>query len=208
MRSHRLLRGGPVAPVLRLALALLAGFAPATARPGPGPVAAPEICVIAPRTRAESGGGAVARVPLRRPTIFVREPLDQVRLLRGATVLWERQAGLDGPIQGPIAWPLPPLGPGETVRLLLRPVASGSAGAAEILVRAAAAADLQRTDRVIANLRADPAAWLGAVERALAQGDADLATALLFAFEGPSAPDLDSLRLEAFQRSCRQETPP
>jgi hypothetical protein len=187
---------------LLVVMPLLAGRASAA------PPAGPEVCVIAPRTEADRSGPALASVPLSRPTIFVREPLAQVRLLRGSTVLWERQAGLEGPIQGPIAWPLPPLRPGESVRLLLQPSGSGPTAFAEVLLRSADGATLRRTDTLVASLRANPDAWQGAVERALVRGDGALATALLFAFEGPSAPALDALRLEAFQHSCRQEPPP
>ena len=54
----------------------------------------------------------------------------------------------------------------------------------------------------MAALGGNPQAWQKAVEQALGEGDPALATALLFAFEGPSAPELDALRREAFQRSC------
>jgi hypothetical protein len=42
----------------------------------------------------------------------------------------------------------------------------------------------------------------------MSRGDAALATALLFAFEGPSDPALDHLRLETYQQSCQREPPP
>ena len=181
---------------------LLAGMASAQ------PPEAAEVCVIAPRSEADPSGRALARVPLSQPTIFVREPLARVRLSRGSTVLWERQSGPGGAIEGPIAWPLPPLAPGDDLRLLLQPIGSGPAAFAEIRLHAADGATLRRTDGFLRTLRVDPSAWRGAVEQAMSRGDAALATALLFAFEGPSDPALDHLRLETYQQSCQREPPP
>jgi hypothetical protein len=123
-------------------------------------------------------------------------------------VLWERQGSLGGAIEGPIRWPLPPLAAGDDLKLLLQPVGSGAAAFAEIRLRAADGATLRRTDVILRGLRSDPIAWRAAVEQAVGRGDGALATALLFAFEGPSDPALDSLRLEAYQHSCQQEPPP
>ena len=189
-------------------LPLLAMVPLLTGMPSALPPAGAEVCVIAPRSEADRSGRALATVPLSQPTIFVREPLARVRLLRGSTVLWERQGGLGGAIEGPIAWPLPPLAAGDDLRLLLQPVGSGPAAFAEIRLRAADGATLRRTDAFLRGLRADPIAWRGAVEQAVGRGDGALATALLFAFEGPSDPALDSLRLEAYQHSCQQQAPP
>jgi hypothetical protein len=183
-------------------LPLLALMPLLTGAPTMDPPAEPELCVIAPQTETDRSSRSVATVPLSQPTLFVREPLQRVRLLRGSTVVWERQAGLEGAIQGPIAWPLPPLRAGESLRLQLQPAGSGPSAFAEIGLRAADGATLRRSSALVTGLRADPAAWRRAVERAWTSGDARLAAALLFAFEGPSAPDLDALRLEAVQQSC------
>jgi hypothetical protein len=189
-------------------LPLLTLAPPLTGMPSVPPPKGPEVCVIAPRTDADRSGRALAIVPVSKPTIFVREPLARVRLLRGSVVLWERQGRLGEAIEGPIAWPLPPLTAGNDLRLLLQPIDSGPAAFAEIRLRAADGATLRRTDILVRGLGAEPNAWRGAVEQALGRGDAALATALLFAFEGPSEPVLDNLRLEAYQQSCQQEPPP
>ncbi len=197
------------APTRRLAGLLLLALTPLlTGMASALPPAAAEVCVIAPRTEADRSSRALASVPLRQPTIFVREPLALVRLLRGSTVLWERQGGLGGAIEGPIAWPLPPLAAGDDLRLLLQPVGSGADAFAEIRLRAADGATLRRTDAVLRSLQANPDAWRNAVEQAVSRGEAALATALLFAFEGPSDPTLDRLRLEAYQHSCQRGPPP
>jgi hypothetical protein len=40
------------------------------------------------------------------------------------------------------------------------------------------------------------------------RGDLPLASALLFAFEGPGSPDLDALRLTVIRRSCQPADAP
>ena len=183
-------------------LPLLALLPLLTGAPTMEPPAEPELCVIAPQTETDRSGRALATVPLSQPTLFVREPLERVRLLRGSTVVWERQAGLEGAIQGPIAWPLPPLRASERLELLLQPRDASPTAFATIEIEAAPAVTLRRNEERMAALGGNPQAWQKAVEQALGEGDPALATALLFAFEGPSAPELDALRREAFQRSC------
>jgi hypothetical protein len=178
---------------------LLSGLPTLGAHPGP----APEVCVLTPRVEADRRGRPEATAALSRPTIFVREPLARARIVRGPAVLWERPAGLEGPLQGPIRWPLPPLRPSESLELQLQPVGAAPEAFATIQLRATSIMPLARNDALVAALGADPAAWRRAVEGALERRDGSLAAALLFAFEGPSAPDLDALRLEAFHHSCQ-----
>ena len=168
-------------------------------RPAPPP---PEVCVLAPRVEAGADGRARARVPLPRPTIFVREPLRQARLQQAGRLLWQRQGSLTSPLEGPIAWPLAPLRAGERLELLLQPRDAPPTEFATVEIEAAPAATLRRNGERLEALGRDPKTWQNAVEQALREGDPALATALLFAFEGPSAPELDGLRREAFQRSC------
>ena len=131
-----------------------------------------------------------------------RETLQEARLQRAVRLLWRRQAGLGQPLEGPIAWPLPPLRPGERLQVLLQPRDPPDSGFAAIDIQAAPAATLDRNTTRLTSLGADPEAWRKAVEQALEARDPALATALLFAFEGPSAPELDALRQEAFLHSC------
>lgn len=161
-----------------------------------------EVCVLAPRVDAGGDGRARALVPLARPTIFVREPLRQIRLQQGGRLLWQRQSELSSPLEGPIAWPLPPLRAGERLDMLLQPLEALPTAFATVEIQAVSAPTLRRNETRLMALGNDPGAWRTAVERALGEGDGALATALLFAFEGPSAPDLDALRREAYQHSC------
>jgi hypothetical protein len=158
-----------------------------------------DVCVIVPRL-AEGPGPTT--VPLSRPTLFTAGPLLQVRIERDGRLAWRLDAPTAGLIQGPIAWPLAPIRPGEQLRLLLRPPGAASDAFAVVAIRGARAGVLQRNQQLLASLGHDPAAWLSAVLQQRDRGDLALALALLFAFEGPSSRQLDSLRLEVFRRGC------
>ncbi|MCS5698460.1 hypothetical protein NZK32_05300 [Cyanobium sp. FGCU-52] len=161
------------------------------------------LCLLAPHADTEAGGRVRALLPLARPTIFVADPLAEVRLEQGGRRLWVRQAALLEPIQGPLPWPLPPLRPGERMLLQLRPMGEPENHVATIELQAGAAEVLARNEALRATLGSNGDLWLRAVEQALARRDAALAAALLFAFEGPSTPALDSLRRTAYAQDCR-----
>lgn len=158
--------------------------------------------MIAPRVRADALGQASALVPLGQPTIFAMGVFDEVRIEREGRLIWQRQASEEGPIEGPIPWPLRPIRPGETLMLRLRPRGAAADDFATIGLTGAAPAVMGKADALRRSLGRDPAAWLRAVQRALGRGDLALAWGLLFAFEGPSAPELDALRREVYRRGC------
>ncbi len=165
----------------------------------------PDVCVLTPRVEPDGDGLARAVVPVSVPTIFVRDPLERVRILRGATLLWQLEANPAGPIEGPIFWPLPPLRAGDRLTLQLQPVGALAGAVASIELQAAAAAVLERNDRLLAGLGDQPASWQAAVDSARRRRDLALTSALLFAYEGPSGDDLNALRLLVIERSCRRE---
>lgn len=163
----------------------------------------PDLCLLAPHGATEVEGRVRALLPLARPTIFVADPLAEVRLEQSGRRLWQRQAPLLEPIQGPLPWPLPPLRPGERMLLQLRPMGEPENHVATIELQAAPAEVLARNEALRATLGSNGDLWLRAVEQALARRDAALAAALLFAFEGPSTPALNSLRRTAYAQDCR-----
>ena len=179
---------------------------------GAWPVAAaPDVCVLAPLVDPAGAAPAslpVALVPLRQPTVFIREPLAEVRLeregVRGNRLLWQAQPPTGSSLEGPLAWPLPPLQPGQRLTLRLRPIGVEPDQFATIRLQAAPLLRLEAGDALLRSLLAGPAtAWRPAIEGLLAQGDRSLATALLFANEGPNEPALNALRLQAVRESCR-----
>jgi hypothetical protein len=190
-------RGSTVAIATKLVLllaALLGCGLPAAA--------APEVCVLAPHI--EPAGPTpptppTARIPLSRPTLFIREPLAEIRLERGDTLLWRSPA----PLEGPLAWPLAPLQPDALLTLRLRPLGADPSHFATIRLQSGSAERLTAGDALLRSLQVGPpAAWRPTIEGLLSRGDRSLATALLFASEGPNEPALNTLRLRAARDSC------
>lgn len=175
---------------------------------GPHPAAAtPEVCVLAPQlepSRPRSLAVPRAMVPLSLPTLFIKEPLAELRLEQGTKVLWSWQPTPEGSaLEGPMAWPLAPLKPGQSVTVRLRPVGAAPNHFATIQLVGAPAQRLQQGDGLLRSLSGLPRAWRPAIEALLAKGDQSLATALLFANEGPNDPDLNALRVVVAQESCQ-----
>ncbi len=193
MAGTRSVRGSLL--VIAVAIAcVLQPFGPA--------VAATAVCVIAPLLEGNGREPSLAKVPIGRPTIFSTDSLEEVRIERSGIRLWERQAGPDGPIEGPIRWPLPPIRAGETLLLLLRPRGAGEDDFAMVSLQGDPLARMASAEAELDGLGTDPSAWWQAVQRAIDRDDLPLAIAYLFAFEGPSSPQLDHLRREVFLAGC------
>jgi hypothetical protein len=191
-------------------------------RPEPsGP--ALSLCVITPRITDPGGRPPAALVAVSRPTLFVVEPLIELQILEGNQLLWRQgppegsarsaaappvRALTNGTIEGPIPWPLAPIRPGQALTLRLRPLESGAAAFAVVRLLGPAAGPLERGDALLASLGRNPQRWRLAVEAAMERGDLAMASALLFAFEGPAAPDLDALRLSVIRSSCQPASGP
>ena len=191
-------------------LPLLLALALAPVLPGPmqggqatdrqaDPVA---VCVVAPRVEAVQQGDAIGVVPTPRPVVLVVEPLLEIRLERAGRVVWRRVANPGEVITGPMAWPGPPLAPGEVVLLRLRPEQAGPGSFAHVQLIGGSAARMAQTARLMAALAQKPAAWLQAVDAALDQGDVPLAWTLLYAPSAPLSPELQALRNQVLKQGC------
>ena len=174
---------------------LMSGSAPRPSLAAP----APSLCLLSPHS-----SGIRAVLPVRRPTLFVAAPLEEVRLLQGGRLLWQREAAGGEAMHGPIAWPLAPIRAWEAFNLLLRPRGAAAGAFARVELVGADGARLERSEQLLAHLQQHEERWLDAVEQALAAGDLPLAAALLFAAEGPSQPELDALRRDVFHRASME----
>ena len=206
-----------------LAVLLPLGLPALASRPEPAS-AALSLCVITPRITDPGGRPPAALVAVSRPTLFVVEPLIELQIFEGNRLLWRQgppagsarpPAGApfgalpSGTIEGPVPWPLAPIRPGQALTLQLRPLEGGPAAFAVVRLIGSPAGQLARGDALLAGLGRDPHHWRLAVEAAMERGDLPLASALLFAFEGPSAADLDALRITVIRSSCQPaEGPP
>ena len=166
--------------------------------------AAPEVCVLAPALDAMGSTEAPqALVPLSRPTLFVREPLAELRIEQGARLLWSWQSRLGEALEGPLAWPLPPFTPEQTYAVRLRPLGVTADHFATIQLVGAQLQRLKEGDGLLHALVRRPETWQATITKLLNRGDRSLAAALLFAREGPDEPGLNDLRRLVAQESCR-----
>ncbi|MFY7696977.1 MAG: hypothetical protein ACOVQK_11575 [Cyanobium sp.] len=197
-------QGSTVAIATKSAL-FLAGLLGA-ALPLAGWAAIPDVCLLAPSLEAGSPPPPPAipkaQTPLSRPTLFVREPLAELRIEQGSRVLWSWRSLAGEALEGPLAWPLPPLKPRQAFTIRLRPVGATADHYASIQLVGAGPGRLREGDGLLQSLQGRPQAWLPAIDGLLAKGDRSLATALLFAHEGPNEPELNALRLVVAQQSC------
>ncbi|MEI6031062.1 MAG: hypothetical protein WCQ20_07845 [Synechococcaceae cyanobacterium ELA739] len=189
------------ARLLSLAV-LLGGLQLGAARALPAGEQALEVCLLTPVAREEAPGLVQALTPGGEPTLFARGQFEDIRLERGDQLLWSRQARIGEPLEGPQAWPLAPLRPGEHLLLRLRPLGAGPADFASIELIGGSAASMGRQAQLRHALGSDPAAWLGAVNAALQNSRPDEALALLFDVRGPASPQLNALRREVHDQAC------
>jgi hypothetical protein len=134
----------------------LLGLNPAIAVGGSRSAKAVDVCVISPHLVLDANGETAATVAIGRPTLLAAGPLNEVRIERGGTTIWQRLASSTAAIEGPITWPLDPLQPGETLELMLRPRGSAGADFAAIRLKAAPAEQMQQAAALVQGLAADP----------------------------------------------------
>jgi hypothetical protein len=184
-------------PTLLQRLRELIGLNPRQAVGGSRGESPKSVCLISPRLES-SGSLPTAVVTLPSPTLLAAGELNEVRLEQGGRLLWQQRASSTTPISGPIAWPLPPLSPGQEMLLRLRPRGASGGDFAEIKLRAASA-DQQREALA---LLADPAQRLQAVEAAARRGRYELASELVFAPLSSPSKELEALRQELLAAGC------
>jgi hypothetical protein len=137
------------------------------------------VCLLSPWPSLDRQDASVpVNVLISRPVLLAAGQLNEVRIEQGNRILWQERASSTKPIEGPIAWPIKPLEPGERVTLKLRPRGASGGDFASFALRAADAQVLAENDRQAQALGNDPKA----MERFQAQlkpQQAGLALALL-----------------------------
>ena len=149
-----------------------------------------QLCLITPYVASAQQG---ANTPTATPTIRVLQPLNEVRIEKGGRLLWRKVASSSQAIEGLIAWPLPPLQPGEELELVLRPRGASGGDAARIPLQAASAAVLDETRTLLKRFKDNPMAWESAMADALQSNNKALTMVLLNAQPPASSPRDGSL---------------
>lgn len=123
-------------------------------------------------------------VGVRTPVLLAQGPLNELRLEQGTQLLWQQRASSTQAIEGPVAWPIRPLQPGEVMTLKVRPRGASGGDFASYTLRAADAASLQANQQQLDSLGRSVEAWTRAME-SLGPNQAAKAAALL---SDPAAP--------------------
>ena len=108
-------------------------------------------------------------VGVTTPVLLAAGPLNELRLEQGDQVLWQQRASSTQAIEGPVAWPIRPLKPGEVMILKVRPRGASGGDFASYTLRAAEADVLQAHQNQIAKLGSDPKAWNALIENTAPQ---------------------------------------
>jgi len=103
-------------------------------------------------------------VGVNTPVLQAAGPLNELRLEQGDQLLWQRRASSTQAIEGPVAWPIQPLKPGEVITLKVRPRGASGGDFASYTLRVTDAATLQANQRQIEALGSDASAWSRALE--------------------------------------------
>ena len=108
-------------------------------------------------------------VGVTTPVLLAAGPLNELRLEQGDQVLWQQRASSTQAIEGPVAWPIRPLKPGEGMTLKVRPRGASGGDFASYVLRAADAATLQANQLQLEALGSDLKAWNALIENTAPQ---------------------------------------
>jgi hypothetical protein len=156
-----------------------------------------QVCLLSPRPiQSNSTLDATANAPRRsvvpvvvglsNPLILASGSLNEIRLERNNSLLWQQRASSTQPINGPIPWPIAPLAAGEVVTLKLRPIGVPGGDFAVFDLRVVDAATLQANESTIQALGTNSKLWFRALNQLTPQ-QAPLAAALLSSANAPAA---------------------
>lgn len=145
------------------------------------------ICLLSPWPSADRKGESVpVTVVVSRPVLLTVEPLNEIRLEKGKELLWRDRADSVRAIEGPIAWPIRPLQPGEQLTLKVRPRGTSGGDFAVFTLHVADPPVLASTERQAQLLGNDPKAWGQYIEQLNPQ-QALTAAGLLSSPQAPQA---------------------
>lgn len=108
-----------------------------------------EVRLITPQVQLADDGLAFAEAVCSTPSIWADSPLAEVVIEQEGKVVWQQLATRRNPIEGPIAWPLAALEPGQQLTIRLRPWGGPGGAYAVLSLKAADSAALQNGEEGI-----------------------------------------------------------
>jgi hypothetical protein len=160
------------------------------------------LCLLSPWPMQQANGQMASSSVSGAPPIASQQPLAEVQILRAGTLVWRQRASSSAPLPNPLAWPLPPLRPGETVELALRPLGAAAGSFSRLNVYRPLTSRPGPT-AASASGTAPPQAQL---QNLLRQGQTAEAFALLFDAELAGDASLQPLARAAVVNGCGSST--
>jgi len=160
------------------------------------------VCLLAPGPIQQVNGVNQVLLVQAQPDLVLGTPLNELEIRSGDLVLHSQLATSKTPIEGRLAWPLPPLQRGERLQLAMRPQGAAGGDWAVVQLAAASAATQQRYATSLQASASDARQRLRQLDQAAAAGDGALAQALLWAPLTPSSSALAALQREQ-QANCK-----
>lgn len=99
-------------------------------------------------------------VGVSKPVLQTTSPLAEIMIEKDKQIIWQRRASSIKAIVGAVAWPLPPLNPGEEFTLKLRPHGSPGGDFAIYSFRVADKETLEVNQKQINSLGINPRNWI------------------------------------------------
>lgn len=109
----------------------------------------PVLRLITPQVQRADAGTAFAEAVCATPSIWADGPLAEVVIEQEGKVVWQQLATRRSPIEGPIAWPLEGLHPGQQFTIRLRPWGVPGGAYAVLSLKAGECAALQNGEEAI-----------------------------------------------------------
>jgi hypothetical protein len=145
-------------------------------------------------------------VGVTSPVLLTEGPLNELRLEQGNQLLWQMRASSTQPIEGPLAWPIRPLLPGEEITLKVRPKGASGGDFATYKLRVSDAKALIANERKAQALGGDIQAWSRFVDQLNPQ-QASVVSALLSSPGAPASLRESLLCRESLDKQSREANP-
>ena len=121
---------------------------------------------------------------INKPILFSSLPLNQIRISKDGTELWNLESSPDFNIKGPIRWPIKAMNADEEYILSFRPKGASIGEFLEIKIRTNSNNSLVKIESLIDSLGKSKNKWIKEIDKQLNE-DKNIAYALLFSDKLP-----------------------
>ena len=143
------------------------------------------ICLISPDISSTTKDNQkTLKMSINKPILFSSLPLNQIRISKDGTELWNLESSPDFNIKGPIRWPIKAMNADEEYILSFRPKGASIGEFLEIKIRTNSNNSLVKIESLIDSLGKSKNKWIKEIDKQLNE-DKNIAYALLFSDKLP-----------------------